>query len=482
MTRLTAIDTQNIIGGSGDESEHPSPATPPKSSAPASSYSFRARNAGQSGLKYDIKYHPMDDAVRPSQAAKRRSLHGDLPILSTESDDTDEMSSMCAQSSDESNGEMPKKEVKKRSRPTIKGMKRTRPQSEAHEPVRRSTRQTADVKVLYDMSVHPQDHDLIMLSSEDGEAECKLITKRKKYTHSKAVVIKSDTEDSDDDVMSSVEDSDRGVKSVPVNVPGECHCWSHLWCKQLLTVCTEITIKTSSPLSSVAVTPPHGIRRKEGLDVWLQAPGERYFKHDRDSWLPTSSQPFQIYESSFEEQMEAAASAASPLAFDHDDKENDVSHPSFDEPPHPTDGMSVMPASQYWRTTEDSNASRDQRMVDEAFFRFEHVSSPYGLGVDGAVEEQNHIVNKGSTPTAMSILLSGSQLPSDPSGTVEEQADEVNSVPSLTPSSDSILSRGSTIELHDRSFVKSPTSINLLGRLEGRLSDQPEAVRIDISS
>jgi hypothetical protein len=135
--------------------------------------------------------------------------------------------------------------------------------------------------------------------------------------------------------------------------------------------------------------------------------------------------------------MEAAASAASPLAYGHDDKENDLPNPAFVETPRPTDGMSVMPASQYRRTSEDSIASQGQLMVTEAFFHTERIQSPYGLGGDGTLEEQSCAVNKVPAPTAMSILLSGSLLPSGT--TIEQQADEIDSVIGLTPSTDSVL-------------------------------------------
>jgi hypothetical protein len=217
VTRLTAIDPRNIIGPSGDESEHSAPSTPPTSSAPPSSYSLRIRNAGQSALRYDTKYHPMDDAVRPSQAAKRRALHEDVQISSDESDN---MSSMRAESSDESDEEEPKKDVKKKPQLVTKGKKRTRAQVELWEPTRRSSRQTAGMKVLYDMNVHPQDEDLIVLSSNDDEAEAGHIAKRKKSSHSKAIVIKSGSVDSDEDVMSSVEDSDSGMNLSPAGAPG----------------------------------------------------------------------------------------------------------------------------------------------------------------------------------------------------------------------------------------------------------------------
>jgi hypothetical protein len=202
-------------------------------------------------------------------------------------------------------------------------------------------------------------------------------------------------------------------------------------------VFAEIVIKTSSPLSFAATPPPYGIRRAEGLDVWLQAPGKRYWKHDRESWPTVPGQPFHIYEGSFEEHMEAAASAASPLADDHDNKENNLPNLAFAETPRLTDGMSVMPASRYRRTSGDSVASQGQLMVTEAFFHAERIPSPYGLGGDGTLEEQSYVVKKVSAPTATSILLLGSPLPLGP--TIEHQADEIDSVIGLMSSTDSVL-------------------------------------------
>lgn len=196
-------------------------------------------------------------------------------------------------------------------------------------------------------------------------------------------------------------------------------------------------MKAPSPISFAPTPPPFGMRRQEGLDVWLLPPGVRHFKHDRDSWPTAPGQPFEIYESSFEEQMEAAASAASPLAFEDDDKENDMINPAFDEPPHPTDGMSVIPASQYRRTTEESNASCERLLVAGAFFQNEQTGSPYGLGVDGASADQRYAVKAGATFNAMSILRSGAQLPCGKS--IGQQSDDGDSVLGHKDSSDSVL-------------------------------------------
>ncbi|KAJ4341308.1 hypothetical protein N0V95_007256 [Ascochyta clinopodiicola] len=60
--------------GSDSEVAH---LTTPISECPPTRRSARAKGT----LIYDQKYHPMDDFIRPSQAAKRRSLHGEVVEL-----------------------------------------------------------------------------------------------------------------------------------------------------------------------------------------------------------------------------------------------------------------------------------------------------------------------------------------------------------------------------------------------------------------
>jgi hypothetical protein len=177
--------------------------------------------------------------------------------------------------------------------------------------------------------------------------------------------------------------------------------------------------------------------------VWLQPPGQRYFRHDRDSWPTTRGLPFNIHSDSLEDQLEAEATAASPLNFDHDDKENDISS-MFDEPPNPVDGMSVMPASQYRRTSGDRHASREHSMVSKAFFE-ESMASPYGLGGDGTEDERSATIGKiDIMSAAMRIMASGEQLPPGPS--IKNQADEIHSVLGSTRSRevDSVLGSDTT--------------------------------------
>ncbi|KAF2829348.1 hypothetical protein CC86DRAFT_444447 [Ophiobolus disseminans] len=431
VTRLTSIDPKNIISPSDDDDDQPTAAgTPPTSSAPSSSYSLRNRKAKQNGLIYDLKYHPMDDSIRPTQAAKRRSAHGEEQPSSD-----DENGSFSVRADSDTDSDVNEEEVKK-PEAVKKGKKRARHQSQSLEPTRRSSRRTADTKVLYDMSVHPQDQDLIVVSSDDDEDRSNPTTKRKRSSHSSSkskgrtktphvTEISSDATDPDDEPLVSVEDSNKGPEPAPAGVP-------------------EIFIKSSSPLSFVATPPPSGIRRKEGVDVWLQAPGERYFRHDRGSWPTTPGLPFQIHVDSLEAHLEAEANAASPLSFDHDDKENEVTHPGLDETPNALDVFTVMSASQYRRTSEDSHALQERSLVNEAFFSEHHVASPYGLGGDGTQEEQNRNIVKISVSDAMSVLVSGEQLPRGP--TVMDQADEIDSVLNLTSAidADSVIGSDST--------------------------------------
>jgi len=131
-------------------------------------------------------------------------------------------------------------------------------------------------------------------------------------------------------------------------------------------------------------------------------PGERHFRHDRDSWLVAQGLPFEIYAESLEAQLAAEAKAASPFNFDQDDKENDAGNSRSEVTPGPSQGVSAVPLSQYRRTSED-------QVVSEAFYSLERsVSMPYGLGgVDGS---SDHGILASSMSEAMSILASGDGL------------------------------------------------------------------------
>jgi hypothetical protein len=175
----------------------------------------------------------------------------------------------------------------------------------------------------------------------------------------------------------------------------------------ILTAMTDATTKEKSPTPLVA-TPPY-IRRKEGLDVWLLKPGERYFKHDRDSW-PTPGLSFDVYTERLEDQLAAEAKAASPLNFEDDDKENDVLGTVLEETPNLTDGMSVMPASQYRAAQTSNDALSHHSLVAEAFYYTDTVLLPYGMGgSDGAHDQDHDPVAMAQTSETLSIRPTSDQ-------------------------------------------------------------------------
>jgi hypothetical protein len=112
---------------------------------------------------YDQKYHPLDEVIRPSQAAKRRTLHGEQPLLGSGSDgETSEESASVfgsmAEDEDSDPGE---------SQPT-RDRKRKRARSLTPGPTRRSSRRRSKPKTSYNMNIHPQDSDLKRVWACDG--------------------------------------------------------------------------------------------------------------------------------------------------------------------------------------------------------------------------------------------------------------------------------------------------------------------------
>ena len=142
--------------------------TPPTSTISVSSYDLRNRT--QSKLVYDVKYHPMDDTIRPSQAAKRRIAHREVSIL--DSDDasdaftlTDTAASIGessdTRSEDYEEAPMQSKQAKRR--------KQTKLRPLPAEGTRRSTRKVSNQKTSYNMDIHPQDKYLVISSDDDDK-------------------------------------------------------------------------------------------------------------------------------------------------------------------------------------------------------------------------------------------------------------------------------------------------------------------------
>lgn len=123
--------------------------TPPTSSVPTSSYTTRSatNKASSHGPLYDQKYHPMDDVLRPSQAAKHKAKYDNSHSdpYDSESTSTEPFGAVSSDSEVESNGPATKHR-KTLNRVPSRGK-------------RRSSRQI-NANVLYDTNVHPQDEDL----------------------------------------------------------------------------------------------------------------------------------------------------------------------------------------------------------------------------------------------------------------------------------------------------------------------------------
>lgn len=128
----------------------------------------------KSTLLYDQKYHPMDDVVRPSQAAKRRSFHGEQPLLWSDSDN-DEF-----QESDSDDGSVAGDDASEdeESQQAMRGRKRKRSRSRIPERARRSSRRRTKPKVSYNMKIHPQDSDLQRVWACDGSKSSPSPTKQ----------------------------------------------------------------------------------------------------------------------------------------------------------------------------------------------------------------------------------------------------------------------------------------------------------------
>ena len=169
--------------------------------------------------------------------------------------------------------------------------------------------------------------------------------------------------------------------------------------QSLLTFRPDLVIETPSfTVSSDTTRHPHGIRRKEGLDVWNLLPGDRYFRHDQDSWPVYPAQLFEVFEERLEDQLAAEAMALSPLNYEHDDKENIINDPDREPAPSSLEGLVVASALPYRLSREDDQVSR-QIVIDDhrAHHTSEDSPQPYTLGSDSSRDSFLHSLSASST-------------------------------------------------------------------------------------
>lgn len=144
------------------------------------------------------------------------------------------------------------------------------------------------------------------------------------------------------------------------------------------------------------------------MSVWHLSPGERYFPHDKDSWSFSSGQPFEIFHENLEDQLAREALAASPLNYEHDDKENTTNNIDAEsERLSATNaGISVIPAAQYIQSSDDRELSCHRALVNNVLYD-DPIPETYGL--DGTYS--HHREETRALAECMNILATGSDLP-----------------------------------------------------------------------
>ncbi|KAH7395187.1 hypothetical protein DE146DRAFT_99546 [Phaeosphaeria sp. MPI-PUGE-AT-0046c] len=424
VSKLASIDPSNIIAMTDTEEEGSRRGTPPTSAMPPS-YSLRNRRAPQGKLIYDAKYHPMDDSIRPSQAAKRRSAHGEI-ILS--SDDETETETFTVHSDSEAEGEADNEDLIKKFRPS-KNKKRSRSRSESLLPTRRSSRRITKQKILYNMDVHPQDRYLEVSSSSDDDPEVSSHdVKRKKASrlikntpvHEQkyqakfinTTIADSEVEDenninSEEPTRDNVSDGRSDEDTIQVQV-------------------RDLPLTSSSPVPNVSTTPAFGARHAEELEACLMKPGERSLLHGRDPWPIKQGLPFKIHTECLEDQLAAEADAASPFNLDDDDKENNVIDVRYGNTLDPTEGVSVIPVSQY-RSSREGSESFNHLAASAAFYDTTYHGShlAYNLGGSDGSHDQDVVIDKAKPKAAATRLRTSTDR--RPSTTiVQEQQKEVD--------------------------------------------------------
>ncbi|EMD69989.1 hypothetical protein COCSADRAFT_77936, partial [Bipolaris sorokiniana ND90Pr] len=370
---------------------------PPTSSAPTSSYSFRSRN--KSKLVYDAKYHPMDDAIRPTQAARRRSAHG-MKQVCLDADDESEDSAAIYTDTEESIDE--ESEAEEETRQSAKSKKRKLTQSRllSVEPTRRSPRKVSDLKVLYDMSVHPQDEFLAVTSEEEE------IVPRKKSKRSKRLHV--DDMDSRDGVAPSKPAHRKYADYVENSTSDEMEFDSGGAIPRIEMGTDSVTMAESSIPPPIAANPQNDINRSDSIDSLHLSPGKRCFRHDKDAWPVSSSQPFTIFNEKLADPLAREAHTVSPLNYEHDDKENATDNDNIDVDPLSSvnASVSIIPEAQYRQTREDCELSNHRALINYALYDDPH---PQTYGLDGT-----HCSGSGEMDAfseSMSILASGRGLP-----------------------------------------------------------------------
>ncbi|RMZ72520.1 hypothetical protein GMOD_00007517 [Pyrenophora seminiperda CCB06] len=367
------------------------------------------RNRGQSKLLYDVKYHPMDESIRPSQAAKRRQAHKEELVCDPD-DSGEDLVSLNTSAEEDSDEEiedeacLPWKIVKGKDNKRLL-VQTFSIRGEVFKP-----------KTSYNMNVHPQDKFLVISSDEedDDEEEERALVKKRKLTHT-PLERNPNVKDEVDAAETVDEEEDHHVDSDETNTNDQ----PVLASSEMNDDQDNDTAGATSSESSSHPPPDNGIRRREGMEVWHLTPGKRYFRHDHDSWPILPGQPFEIFHEKLEDQLAREALSAPPLSYDHDDKENDTNDAEQDSESENLDGISVIPASRYIPSSDDRELSYHRAQINHTLYD-DAPPQPYGLdGAHGVSrdQEESEIFSE-----AMLVLASGGNLPHGHKRTVSQDS------------------------------------------------------------
>ncbi|KAF2808239.1 uncharacterized protein BDZ99DRAFT_572130 [Mytilinidion resinicola] len=312
---LAGLDYHNIIYISDDDNASTDYITPPTSSYHTTRQAVRGEQ--KVDLQYDAGYHPLDDYLRPMQAARVRSKyeadvkHEDVDSGSESDSDQDSLKLESGSESEEEDTVKSKGTKKLQG----KGIKVER------SPTRRSARATQQSRVVYNVNVHPQDKEL---------RELGIVTGRKRRLD----------ETSDDEE----EEHSYQHKSKQVRISSKTVERRPIRSRPQKRKARAQSI-TSYDASNTAEYPaPHYYA--EGLDVFDMPPGERYFPHKNDALfdgLLTPHGVFRIHEESHEVQQAAQASASPPRTFIDYEKEN-IDQEHVDTVVNLVSGVTIQPA------------------------------------------------------------------------------------------------------------------------------------------
>jgi hypothetical protein len=389
--------------------------------SPPSSFCRRSAREKPSKLVYDQKYHPLDDVIRPSHAAKRRSIHGE------ECPSEDELSVSSFGGSDAStDSDVEKVSSAVKAKATKKGSKRVKFDIKLPEPTRRSSRQRSQPRVSYNAQVHPQDDLLELAFAEDETAKPSSASKRKRRSSDR-----SDGEDEQSDDNSSPRELRQQRGCITINSDGmllrkihhqssQFACCSSAGCnntcisdisKKILTISPDTVPESPDPFrSSSPSSPIETVASDQSPTIVKRPQGDKHFLRNRDSLPETRGEHFELWVDNFNDQLAHDANAASPLKYDHDDKENDVSNPDLEAEPDVNSGVSVMPLSLHRSSVGGHRVSGGTSMAQEALYSHdESVTTPYGLSASATYS----MVNNGPQfhPDYMRILASSEHLP-----------------------------------------------------------------------